>query len=81
MKLTLLKAESDKKSFKMLEALGAEVQTIEDLETTDEAIKKLIKNDYSTIIVTNEVASFSEDIMKKYRREPDIKIIIAPPKN
>jgi len=81
MKLTLLKAESDKKSFKMLEALGAEVQTIEDLETTDEAIKKLIKNDYSTIIVTNEVASFSEDIMKKYRREPDIKIIIAPPKD
>jgi len=81
MKLTLLKAESDKKSFKMLEALGAEVQTIEDLETTDEAIKKLIKNDYSTIIVTNEVASFSEDIMKKYRRETDIKIIIAPPKD
>ena len=80
MKLTLLKAKSDEKSFKMLEALGAEVQTIEDLETTDEAIKKLIKNDYSTIIITNEVASFSEDIIKKYRKVPDIKIIIAPPK-
>ena len=81
MKLTLLKAESDKKSFKMLEVLGAEVQTIEDLEKTDEKIQDLIKNDYSTIVVTNEVASFSEDIMKKYRKVSDIKIIIAPPKN
>lgn len=34
-----------------------------------------------TIIVTNEVASFSEDIIKKYNKDESISIIIAPNKN
>lgn len=34
-----------------------------------------------TIIVTNEVAGFSEDIIKKYNKNKSINIIIAPNKN
>lgn len=80
MKVTLLKGSNDKKSFKIFENFGAEVQKIDDLEKTDDKIKELIRNNYTTIIMTNEVAGFSESIIKKYSKTNDIKIIIAPPK-
>lgn len=80
MKITLLKSEKDKKSFRMLENMGIDIFKVSDLEKTDDAINRLIKQDYRTIIMTNEVAGFSESIIKKYSRTNDIKIIIAPPK-
>lgn len=80
MKLVLLKGQNDKKSFEIIKLLGAEIQEIQDLEETDNKIKELIKKDYRTIIITNELASFSESIIKKYNKPKDIKIIIAPPK-
>lgn len=81
MKITWIKGDNDKRSFKMFENLGADVQTIEDLEKTDEKIKELVRNNYTTIIMTNEVAGFSESIIKKYKKNNNIKIIIAPSKN
>ena len=80
MKIALLKSSNDKKSFKLFETLGADISQISDLEKTDDKIKELIKNDYTTIIMTNEVAAFSESIMRKYNKAKDIKIVIAPPK-
>lgn len=80
MKITLLKGSNDKKSFRLFETLGAKVNTVDDLEKTDEKIQELIRQNYTTIIMTNEVAGFSESIIKKYNRTNDIKIIIAPPK-
>ena len=80
MKITWLKCSNDKKSFKMFEKLGADVQNIDDLEKTDDKIKELIKKDYTTIIMTNEIASFSESIITKYSKRDDIKFIIAPSK-
>ena len=80
MKITLLKGSNDKKSFKLFETLGAKVNTIDDLEKTDDKIQELIREDYTTIIMTSEVAGFSESIIKKYNRTNDIKIIITPTK-
>lgn len=80
MKIVLLKGSNDKKSFKVFEILGAEVEQIEDLEKTDDKIRDLINKKYRTIILTNEVASFSESIIRKFDKTKDIKIIIAPPK-
>ena len=68
MKITLLKGSNDKKSFKLFETLGAKVNTIDDLEKTDDKIQELIREDYTTIIMTSEVAGFSESIIKKYNR-------------
>lgn len=76
----MLKGSNDKKSFKMFEAFGADIHKIDDLEKTDDVIKDLINKDYRTIVITNEVASFSESIIKKYNKQKDIKIIIAPSK-
>ena len=80
MRIALLKASNDNKSFKMFEVLGANISKIDDLEKTDDKIKELIKNDYRTIIMTNEVASFSQSIIKKYNRTKDIKIVISSTK-
>ena len=80
MEITFLKGSNDKKSFKMFEKLGAEIYKVDDLEKTDDKIKELVNKNYTTIIMTNEVASFSESIIKKYRKSEDIKIIITPQK-
>lgn len=81
MKITMLKGSNDKKSFKFFETMGVEIHQIQDLDKTDKKIKELIDKNYTTIILTNEVAGFSENIIKKYRKTNDIKIVIAPPKS
>lgn len=78
MKISLLKSASDNKSFKMLENLGFDVFKLYDLEETDSKINELIQQNYNTIVISNEVASFSEDIIKKYSKRQNINIIITP---
>ena len=77
MKISWLKYEKDKDSFKLPEALGLDVYKIPDLEDSDKKIEELINNEYKTIIISNDVASFSEDIIKKYNKDKNISIIIA----
>lgn len=77
MKISWVKYKDDVDSFKMPEALGFDVYKIEDPETTDEKISELVKKDYRMVVVSDEIASFSEDIIKKYNRDKNISIIIA----
>lgn len=77
MKISWLKYEKDKDSFKMPEALGLDVYKLHDLEDSDKMLEKLINEDYKTIIISNDVASFSENIIKKYDKNPNIKIVIS----
>ena len=81
MAISWLKSSKDNKSFKLFKGLGMDVYEIDDLEKTDEKIKELVEQKYSTIVISNEVASFSGDIIKKYNKIDDINIIIAPGKN
>lgn len=80
MGISWLKSSNDNKSFKLFKGLGMDVYEIDDLEKTDEKIKELVEQKYNTIILSNEVASFSEDIIKKYNKTDNINIIIAPRK-
>ena len=68
MKISWIKYVNDNKSFKIPEKLGFDVFKLSDLENTDDILKQLIKNKYSTIIISNDVAAFSEDLIKKYAR-------------
>ncbi len=77
MKISWIKYEKDAKSFRLPEALGFDVFKLNDLEQTDNKIKQLIKQNYDTIVISNEVAGFSEDIIKKYKKDKDIKIVIS----
>jgi len=81
MAISWIKSSEDKKSFKVFKSLGMDVYEIDDLEKTDERIKELVEQKYDTIIISNELASFSEDIIKKYGKTENINIIIAPSHN
>lgn len=81
MKISWIKYEKDKNSFRLPEALGFDVFHLDDLEKTDETVKNLIQKDYDTIVLSNEVAGFSEDIIKKYQKNKDIKIVISVDKD
>lgn len=78
MSISWLKSSNDNKSFKIFKGLGMDVYELDDLEKTDEKIKELVEQKYNTIILSNEIASFSGDIIKKYSKVEDINIIIAP---
>ena len=81
MGISWLKSSRDNKSFKLFKGLGMDVYEIDDLDKTDEKIKELVEEQkYNTIVISNEIASFSEDIIKKYSKTENINIIIAPGK-
>lgn len=80
MKISWIKYEKDNKDFKIAERLGMDVYRIETPEEVDNKMSELIKDNYKTIVLSNEVAGFSEDIIKKYQNNKDINIIISPRK-
>ena len=77
MKISWLKTKSDDDSFKIFKNLGFNVYSIEEPEDTDRKIQELINNKCKTIILSNEIAAFSKDIITKYGKRDDISIIIA----
>lgn len=78
MKISWIKYEKDNKDFRIAERLGMDVYRIETPEEVDNKMEELVKNNYKTIVLSNEVAGFSEDIIKKYQNNKDINIIISP---
>jgi len=81
MKISCIKSNNDSQSFNFLKSIGCNIIELSDLENVDNEISNLIDNKCKTIILSNVVAGFSEDIIKKYRNKEDINIIIAPSKN
>lgn len=78
MKISWIKYENDNKNFEVAERLGMDVYKIQNPEQIDEKLKELINKQYNTIVLSNEIAGFSEDIIKKYANSKHIKIIISP---
>lgn len=81
MKISWLKLKEDNNSFRIFKNIGFDVYDVEDAEDTDKKIQELVDNHYKTIVLTNELAGFSEDIIKKYNKSQNINIIIANSKN
>lgn len=81
MKISWIKTKKDTESFKIFQNLGFDVYNLDEPDETDKKIEELIRNDCKTIILSNEIASFSNDIIKKYRKQDDISIIIASGNN
>ena len=81
MKLSYIKYKNDDVTFKIPQKLGMPVFEIEEPEQIDEQIKILKNEKYNTIIIPNDLASFSEDIIKKYKNDTSLNIFIVPKKN
>ena len=80
MKISWIKYEKDNRNFRIAEKLGMNVNRIQNPEEVDSKIAELAKNNYDTIVLSNEMAGFSQDIVKKYKENSDINIIISPRK-
>ena len=77
MKISWIKEQKDNKNFAIAERLGMNVYRLENPDKVDEKIEELVKQDFHTIILSNQIAGFSEDIIKKYKKNKDINIVIS----
>lgn len=80
MKISWIKQEKDNENFKIAERLGMEVHRLNNPEEVDKTMQELASQNYNMIVLSNEIAGFSEDIIKKYQNSKDINIIISPRK-
>lgn len=78
MKISWIRGKDDNESFKILKNLGFEVYNMENPENIDKKIEELVQSDHKIIILSNEIASFSGDIITKYQNQDDISIVITP---
>ena len=80
MKISWIKQEKDNKNFAIAERLGMNVYRLNNPEDVDKTMQNLVSQNYNTIVLSNEIAGFSEDIIKKYRNNNEVNIIISPRK-
>ena len=72
-----IKYKNEKRKVFLNENFGVHVIEIENAEDIDNAIDKIrIEETVSTIFISDEIASFSSNIVLKYKRDKNIKIII-----
>lgn len=81
MKISFIKYKKDNENYKIIKNLGFPVFEIYEPEEIDKKITELKNLNYTTIVIPNELASFSQDIIKKYLYDNSINIIITPSKN
>lgn len=79
MKISFIKYEKQQ-NYQIPKMLGMHIEEIKEPEEIDKKIEELKNKEYTTIIMTNELASFSSDIINKYQND-SINIIITPTKN
>ena len=77
MKISFIKYEKEA-GYNLAQILGMNVEKIEEPEEVDKKIQELKQQKYTTIVISNELASFSEDIISKYKYDASFNIVILP---
>ena len=78
MKVSFIKYKDDKDRYKIAKMVGMDVFELNTPEEIDKQIEELEKQNYRTIFIPNSLASFSDDIISKYKNDENLKIIITP---
>ena len=65
MKISFLKYKQDTENYKIAKGLGMEIFEIENVEQVDSKIQELKNARYTTVVIPSDLASFSEDIIKR----------------
>lgn len=81
MKISFIKYKNDEQNFRIAKGIGMDVFEIEEPEEIDDKIEQLKNKNYTTIVIPNELACFSEKIENKYKHDSKINIVITPSKN
>lgn len=79
MRVSFIKYEKEK-NYQIPKLLGMNIEEIKRPDQIDEKIEQLKKDKYTTIVIPNELASFSENIINKYKYDNTLNIIITPTK-
>ena len=79
MKISFIKYEKEENYF-VPKLFGMNVAEIKVPEEVDKKIEELKNKNYTTIVISNELASFSEKIINKYKYDNSLNIIITPTK-
>lgn len=77
MKISFIKYENEP-GYNLPQILGMNVEKIKEPEDIDKKIEELKQQEYTTIVISNELASFSEDIISKYKYDSALNIVIMP---
>ena len=77
MKISFIKSEGDNQNFKVPKLLGFDVFSLNKSEDIDNKIDELILNKYNTIIISKDLAGFSQKINKDYIKDKSVEIIIS----
>ena len=77
MKISWLKLDNDNKNFKIPTSFGMDVFSVNSTENVDNKIDELISNNYNTIVISKEVAGFSQKINNEYLKNKNVEIIIG----
>ncbi len=81
MKISFIKYEKDINKYNIPKLLGINVEEVKEPEDIDKKIDELKEQQYTTIVIPNELASFSEKLEKQYKYDSRINIIITPNKD
>ena len=78
MEIFFIKCEKESKEYKIPKLLGMNIENIKNPEDIDKKIEEINIKGNSTIVISSELASFSDNIIKKYKNDKNINIIITP---
>jgi vacuolar-type H+-ATPase subunit F/Vma7 len=81
MKVSFIKFKDDKDRYKIAKMVGMDVFELDSPEDVDKQIQELEKQNYRTIFIPDSLASFSDEIVSKYKYNDSLKIIITPSSN
>ncbi len=77
MKISWIKSKTDDKNFKMQELLGLDVFCLQNNEDIDKKSDELILKQYHIIVISKDLANFSQKINDEYQKNKTVDIIIG----
>lgn len=77
MKISFIKYDKENIFF-LPKLVGINVEEIKEPDKIDEKMIELKNENYTTIVISSELASFSENIISKYKYDESFNIIILP---
>lgn len=78
MKTSFIKNANDKNNYAIAKGFGIEIFEIDNPENIDNKIDELVQEQYRTIIIPDDLASFSQNIIEKYSHNTNTNIVIVP---
>lgn len=78
MKISLIIDKNENKKHIMAQIFGLDVYELDNPEKIDTKIEQLKNQKYNVIFISDELAGFSQDVIRKYNYDNNLRIVIMP---